>query len=72
MCHRGSGFRSWGGRIRTYDPRDQNPVPYHLATPHYLNRRFNSSRHFPLWMCHADPSLFVVIALYGLMRYAAL
>ena len=23
----------WGGRIRTYECRDQNPVPYHLATP---------------------------------------
>ena len=32
----------WGGRIRTYGTRDQNPMPYHLATPqsiielHYL------------------------------------
>ena len=24
----------WGGRIRTYGTRDQNPMPYHLATPH--------------------------------------
>ncbi len=24
----------WGGRIRTCECRDQNPVPYHLATPH--------------------------------------
>ena len=23
----------WGGRIRTYEWRDQNPLPYHLATP---------------------------------------
>ena len=23
----------WGGRIRTYGTRDQNPMPYHLATP---------------------------------------
>ena len=23
----------WGGRIRTCECRDQNPVPYHLATP---------------------------------------
>lgn len=23
----------WGGRIRTSECRDQNPVPYHLATP---------------------------------------
>ena len=26
----------WGGRIRTCECRDQNPVPYHLATPHQL------------------------------------
>src|SRR5690348_3974721 len=25
----------WGGRIRTCECRDQNPVPYHLATPHH-------------------------------------
>jgi hypothetical protein len=25
----------WGGRIRTYEWRDQNPLPYHLATPHH-------------------------------------
>jgi hypothetical protein len=24
---------SWGGRIRTYAWRDQNPLPYRLATP---------------------------------------
>src|SRR5437763_15902673 len=24
----------WGGRIRTSVCRNQNPVPYHLATPH--------------------------------------
>ena len=23
----------WGGRIRTYEWRDQSPMPYHLATP---------------------------------------
>jgi hypothetical protein len=23
----------WGGRIRTCGTRDQNPMPYHLATP---------------------------------------
>src|SRR5580692_5264156 len=28
----------WGGRIRTSVCRNQNPVPYHLATPHYFNR----------------------------------
>lgn len=25
---------SWDGRIRTSEQRDQNPLPYHLATPH--------------------------------------
>ena len=29
-------LNGWGGRIRTYDTRDQNPMPYHLATPHLL------------------------------------
>src|SRR5208282_2623186 len=24
----------WGGRIRTSEWRNQNPLPYHLATPH--------------------------------------
>src|SRR3569832_285182 len=27
----------WGGRDRTYECRNQNPMPYHLATPQ-LNR----------------------------------
>ena len=26
----------WGGRIRTHEWRDQNPLPYHLATPQKL------------------------------------
>jgi hypothetical protein len=40
----------WGGRIRTYGTRDQNPMPYHLATPqlhievHYLNNIFKYFR----------------------------
>jgi hypothetical protein len=25
----------WGGRIRTYASRDQNPLPYRLATPQF-------------------------------------
>ena len=25
----------WGGRIRTYGTRDQNPLPYRLATPQH-------------------------------------
>ena len=31
---RAAGCGGWGGRIRTSGCRDQNPVPYHLATPH--------------------------------------
>ena len=30
---RGQCKIGWGGRIRTYEWRDQNPLPYHLATP---------------------------------------
>lgn len=26
---------AWDGRIRTSEYRDQNPLPYHLATPHF-------------------------------------
>ena len=29
-----SGSAGWGGRIRTSEWRNQNPLPYHLATPH--------------------------------------
>ena len=29
----------WGGRDRTYECRNQNPVPYHLATPQLLFRK---------------------------------
>src|SRR5262245_11587904 len=33
---RGSETRmaGWGARIRTWEWRNQNPLPYHLATPH--------------------------------------
>ena len=27
----------WVGRIRTYGTRDQNPMPYHLATTQLIN-----------------------------------
>ena len=30
-CEREFG---WGARIRTWEWRNQNPLPYHLATPH--------------------------------------
>ena len=33
----------WGARIRTWECRDQNPVPYHLATPQ--NRRPHLTYH---------------------------
>ena len=29
-----TGLAGWGGRIRTSVWRNQNPLPYHLATPH--------------------------------------
>ncbi len=28
-----TGLVGWGGRIRTSEWRNQNPLPYHLATP---------------------------------------
>ena len=28
----------WGGRDRTYECRNQNPVPYHLATPQFFTQ----------------------------------
>ena len=27
------GATGWGARIRTWEWRNQNPLPYHLATP---------------------------------------
>ena len=41
----GVSLKNWGGRVRTSEWRDQNPLPYHLATPHcvyliYINSRF--------------------------------
>ena len=32
------GMRGWGGRIRTSGWRNQNPLPYHLATPQCVAR----------------------------------
>ncbi len=32
----------WGGRIRTHEWRDQNPLPYHLATPQKLEQYKNT------------------------------
>jgi hypothetical protein len=28
-----TGLGGWGARIRTWEWRNQNPLPYHLATP---------------------------------------
>jgi hypothetical protein len=30
-----TGLAGWGARIRTWEWRNQNPLPYHLATPHF-------------------------------------
>src|ERR1700734_3369020 len=30
-----TGLGGWGARIRTWEWRNQNPLPYHLATPQY-------------------------------------
>ena len=32
--HRACQNIGWGARIRTWEWRNQNPLPYHLATPH--------------------------------------
>ena len=32
--HTETGLSGWGGRTRTSEWRNQNPLPYHLATPH--------------------------------------
>src|SRR5580692_7094446 len=37
------GF-GWGARIRTWGWRNQNPLPYHLATPHLARRPVWRSR----------------------------
>ncbi len=31
-----TGLVGWGGRIRTSEWRNQNPLPYHLATPQHF------------------------------------
>src|SRR6185503_3296162 len=32
-CGARTGLAGWGARIRTWEWRNQNPLPYHLATP---------------------------------------
>jgi hypothetical protein len=34
----------WGARIRTWEWRNQNPLPYHLATPHCVRGPYWRSR----------------------------
>ena len=34
-----TGAIGWGTRIRTWEWRDQNPLPYRLAIPHPLRNR---------------------------------
>src|SRR4051794_10382799 len=38
----------WGARIRTWEWRNQNPLPYHLATPHRHGAGLHSRR-FHRW-----------------------
>jgi hypothetical protein len=33
-----NNLTGWGARIRTWEWRNQNPLPYHLATPHPSRR----------------------------------
>src|SRR4030095_7913078 len=55
-----AGKDGWGGRDRTYECRNQNPVPYHLATP----QRKLSSRDDP--PAAARPKIVRRLALRGL------
>src|ERR1700676_3366625 len=37
-------YSGWGGRIRTSEWRDQNPLPYHLATPQQSSTQHRMQR----------------------------
>src|SRR5690606_153181 len=39
-----TGVCGWGARIRTWEWRDQNPLPYHLATPQRYTAATGSDR----------------------------
>src|SRR5262252_11145774 len=42
------GWAGWGARIRTWEWRNQNPLPYRLATPHRAaNTRRRDGRTIP-------------------------
>ena len=43
-CLIGSSKNGWGGWIRTNECKDQNLVPYHLATPQILYLIVNPAR----------------------------
>src|SRR3984957_4330839 len=43
VCDIDLAQNGWGGRIRTSEWRDQNPLPYHLATPQ-LGKQASFSR----------------------------
>src|SRR4026207_860466 len=42
--HRAGKSVGWGARIRTWEWRNQNPLPYHLATPHHAEAGAKSGR----------------------------
>src|SRR3989338_346979 len=60
----------WGGRDRTYECRNQNPVPYHLATPH-LYGRFMNRPHVNQAPNHATDALLNLARLHRASRAAA-
>src|SRR5262249_49838971 len=40
----GQRLTGWGARIRTWEWRNQNPLPYHLATPHRARHAASARR----------------------------
>jgi hypothetical protein len=54
----------WGARIRTWEWRNQNPLPYHLATPHRMNIWRNGGRTIP-----AHPAPINALARYALREF---
>ena len=61
-------FIGWGGRIRTSECGDQNPVPYRLATPQLKRLRTRGSK--PL--CEKDPCLAFYFRFEGFKRLFSL
>src|SRR5215470_1494844 len=54
--NRGDGA-GWGGRDRTSECRNQNPVPYRLATPQRLKNRWNFSASEDGWLASSAKPL---------------